>query len=85
MDLDLDTVDLRDGLRRMIALGAESPVGSRFALRGGVRWDLEGDRQPVTAVGASVALRERMWLDGHYSYGHSDRDQGFGFALRAAY
>jgi hypothetical protein len=85
MDLDLDTVDLRDGLRRMIAFGAESPVGSRFALRGGVRWDLKGEREPVAAAGASVALSGRVWLDGHYSYGHSDRDQGFGFALRAAY
>jgi len=85
MDLDLDTADLRDGLRRMIAFGAESPAGSRVTLRGGVRWDLKGDRQPVTAAGASVALGQRVWLDGHYSYGHADRDQGFGFALRAAY
>jgi hypothetical protein len=85
MDLDLDTVDLRDGLRRMIALGAEGSAGARFALRGGVRWDLEGDRQPIAAAGASLALSQRVWLDGHYSYGHSDRDQGFGFALRAAY
>ena len=85
MDLDLDTVGLRGGLRRMIAFGGESPVGPRAALRGGVRWNLEGDRQPVTAVGASLAIRERVWLDGHYSYGTSDRDRGFGFALRAGY
>ena len=84
MDLDLDTVDLRAGLRRMIALGTEVPVGSRFALRGGVRWDLEGDREPVAAAGASVAITRRLWVDGHYSYG-SDHDQGFGFALRGAY
>lgn len=85
MDLDLDTVDLRDGLRRMLAFGAEGPVGSRLALRGGVRWDLEGDREPVTAAGVSLGLTERFWLDGHYSYGHSDGNQGFGFALRAGY
>jgi hypothetical protein len=85
MDLDLDTVDLRDGLRRMIALGAEGSAWSRFALRGGVRWNLEGGRQPIVAAGASLALGQRVWLDGHYSYGQSDRDQGFGVALRAAY
>ena len=42
MDVDLDTVDLRDGLRRMIALGGEGRLGSRVAVRGGVRWNLEG-------------------------------------------
>ena len=47
MDVDLDTVDLRDGLRRMIALGGEDRLGSRVAVRGGVRWSLEGESQPV--------------------------------------
>lgn len=85
MDLDLDTADLRDGLRRMIAFGAESPAGSRLTLRGGVRWNLKGTRQPIVAAGASMALTTRMFVDGHYSFGHASRDQGFGFALRAAY
>ena len=40
MDVDLDTVDLRGGLRRMIALGGEDRMGRRFALRGGVRWSV---------------------------------------------
>ncbi len=85
MDLDLDTVDLRDGLRRMIAFGGEGSLGSRLALRAGVRWNLEGERRPVAAAGASLALGSRMWLDGHYSHGKSDHDRGFGLALRAGY
>jgi hypothetical protein len=83
MDVDLDTVDLRDGLRRMIALGGEGRLGSRVAVRGGVRWDLKGDRQPVTALGMSVSLRSRFWLEGYYSRGQRDEDRGFGIGFRA--
>lgn len=86
MDVDLDTVDLRDGLRRMIAFGGEERLGSRFVLRGGVRWNLLGEkRQEVVAVGASFALRPRYWLDGHVTRGRIDGDRGFGLALRAGY
>jgi hypothetical protein len=85
MDVDLDTVDLRDGLRRMIALGGEGPAGSRVAWRGGVRWHLEGDRAPLVAVGASWLLRTHVWVDGHFTHGRSGADRGFGFALRAGY
>ena len=83
MDVDLDTVDLRDGLRRMIAAGGEGRLGSRVAVRGGVRWDVEGDHQPVTAVGLSVSLRARFWLEGYYSRGQRDEDRGFGMRFRA--
>jgi hypothetical protein len=86
MDVDLNTVDLRDGLRRMIAIGGESRIGQRLAVRGGVRWNREGDaRRPVSTVGGSVAIRSGMWLDGHYALGRSDMDRGFGIALRAGY
>lgn len=85
MDVDLNTVDLRDGLRRMIALGGESRLGSRLAVRGGVRWNREGTRQAVTTVGGSVAVRSGLWVDGHYAHGQSDGDRGFGIALRAGY
>jgi hypothetical protein len=84
-DLDLDTVDLRDGPRRMLAVGGEDRFGHRWALRGGVRWNLEGIRRPVTTVGASVVVRRNVWLDSHYAYGKPDADRGFGIALRAGY
>src|SRR5262249_3197759 len=48
MDVDLNTVGLRDGLRRMFALGGESHLGTRLAVRAGVRWDLEGPKQTIT-------------------------------------
>jgi hypothetical protein len=83
MDVDLDTVDLRDGLRRMIALGVEDRLGTRFAIRGGVRWSISGDRQLAGSVGLSVALRPGSWIDGHFTQGDLDGDRGFGIAFRA--
>ena len=83
VDVDLDTVDLRDGPRRMLAVGGEDRFGHRWALRGGMRWDLEGVRRPVGTVGASLAFGRSLWLDGHYTYGRLDADRGFGVALRA--
>jgi hypothetical protein len=85
MDVDLNTVGLRDGLRRMFALGGESRLGTRLAVRAGVRWDLEGPKQTITAFGASVAVRPGMWIDGHASLSQHDGDRGFGVAFRSGY
>lgn len=82
MDLDLETIALRDGPRRILAFGAEQRLGSRWAVRGGTRWSLEGSRRRVAAVGGSVAMRRSLWLDWHYTTGHIDADRGFGVALR---
>jgi hypothetical protein len=82
MDLDLDTVALRDGPRRILAFGVEQRLGTRWALRGGTRWSLEGSKRRVAAVGGSVALRRSLWLDWHYTSGGIDADRGYGVALR---
>lgn len=84
-DADLNTVDLRGDLRRMLAAGAERRLGSRAAVRGGIRWDLEGPSDPVGSVGASLALGRGMWIDTHYSQGRSGEDRQFGAAWRAGY
>jgi len=81
IDLDLDKVDLRDGPRRMAAIGGEQRLG-RLAIRAGTRWNREVGGRAVAAVGGSVLIRQNMWLDAHYTEGHSDSDHGFGFALR---
>ena len=86
MDVDLDTVDLRGGLRRMIALGGEYRLNKHVAVRSGVRWnlrDVEWVRRPIVAAGGSVAVRKGLWLDGFYTQGRFDGDRGFGFGLRA--
>ena len=85
LDVDLDTADLPGGLRRMIAVGGESRLGRRAAMRGGVRWSRDGSADPIASVGGSVAIRPSFWLDGYYSLGRRDEDRGFGFAMRAGY
>ena len=83
IDVDLNTVDLRDGLRRMIAFGGEGRLSSRLMVRTGMRWNLKAERQRVVAGGLSIMLRPRMWLDVHYTQGRLDLDRGYGIALRA--
>lgn len=86
LDVDLDTVDLRDGLRRMIAIGGENRLGARLVVRSGIRWNVAGDqRRPVGAVGTSVTLDRRWLLDAHVTRGGVDADRGFGVALRAGF
>lgn len=85
IDLDLDTVDLANGPSRMFAVGGEQLLTPRLAIRGGVRWNLEGDRVAVGSAGASVAIRPGAWLDGYAIQGGAHGERGFGFALRAGW
>jgi hypothetical protein len=84
MDVDLDTVDLRGDLRRIIAIGGEAHASKRLAFRGGVRWDLKGDKRPVGTLGMSLAVSAGLTLEGFVMRGRLDEDRGFGFGLRAA-
>ncbi len=85
MDVDLNTVDLRDGLRRMFAFGGEGQLGPRLLVRSGARLNLEGAREPVGAIGVSVGVRAGVWLDAHYAQGRHDEQREFGAALRAGF
>jgi len=85
LDVDLDTADPTGGLRRMIALGGESRLGTRVAVRGGVRWHRDGGAQPIAAAGGSVKIRSSLWVDGYYTISQHDEDRGWGLALRAGY
>lgn len=86
LDMDLDTVDLWDGPRRMIAIGGEDRLTKRLVARAGVRWNMKDDtRRPVYSAGASVRVNKSLWLDTHYTQGDITRDRGFGAALRAGF
>jgi hypothetical protein len=86
LDLDLDTVDLRGGLRRMIAVGGETHLGGRVSARSGIRWNLEAvGHQPVVAVGLSVRMHGSFWLDGHWAQGRAVEDREYGVAMRAGF
>ena len=86
LDMDLDTVDLWDGPRRMIAIGGEDRLTNRLVARAGVRWNVKDDtRRPVFSAGTSVRVSKSVWLDTHYTHGDITRDRGFGAALRAGF
>jgi hypothetical protein len=81
LDVDLNHAVLPDGPRRVLAFGGEKQLGSRFAVRAGIRRNLEGIHQVVTAVGASVAIRQGFWVDTHYTRGrdlNGDREMSIG-------
>lgn len=81
IDVDLDTADPLVGLRRTIALGGETRLGGRFALRGGIRWQRGNASRPIGALGGSVSVRPGLWLDGYVTPGRRG-DRGFGIAMR---
>lgn len=85
MDLDLNTVDLMGDLRRMLAAGGEISLGSRLQVRSGVRWNLADDRRVAGALGASLSVRQGLWVDAHYGLGRADESREFGVALRAGF
>jgi len=84
LDLDLDTVGLRGGPRRMCAVGGEARLG-HLALRSGVRWNLEQGGQLVEAGGFSVNVKSGLWVDAHISRGKDTQDREFGVALRSGF
>lgn len=83
MDVDLDAVTVSDGARRMIAFGAEQRLTGSVYARGGVRWNLRGDRRAVGSAGASVQLRPHLWIDVEVTGGNIAGDRGWGVGMRA--
>jgi hypothetical protein len=83
MDLDLDKAETLNGLRRMIAFGGETRMGSHVLARGGIRWSLEGERRRVGSAGVSFQLKKGFWLDSQYTQGDYGGDRGYGVTLRA--
>jgi hypothetical protein len=86
VDLDLDTADLWDGPRRVLAMGGETRLTGRLMGRAGVRWNFEDDdRRPAYSAGGSVRLSTSTWLDAHVTYRADTRERAFGAALRAGF
>jgi hypothetical protein len=83
IDLDLNTADLTGGLRQECAIGGEAALGARFSVRSGLLWSLKGARELTGTVGASLKIRQSLWLDGHYGRARHDEAREGGVALRA--
>jgi hypothetical protein len=71
---------------RRLAVGAQrSWHDGRFAVRGGVRVNTYGDMDPAAALGASVALRSRVLLEGQGTLGAEQAEQAWGLSLRIVF
>ena len=67
MDVDLDTVDLRDGPRRISALRRRRPIGLASRCAAVCAGASKGLARRGHAVGAQSGIRPDFWLDGHYT------------------
>lgn len=86
LDADVDAYSVASGARRMVALGAEQWVWERrVGLRAGGRINTVGARGRSATAGASVALREGMYIEGHVVRGRAADERGWGVAARVSY
>lgn len=84
-DLDVTRgAEQYDGEGRRLALGFEQKVRERLAVRGGYRVNLSETEMAVGTVGASVAVRSGVWLDGFWGRGGLEEHR-WGLAARVAY
>ncbi len=86
LDADVRAYRTEAGERRVIALGAEQWLaGKRLALRGGARFNREGERGRALTGGGSVSLRTGTFLDAHIVRGGSPDERGWGVAARVSF
>jgi hypothetical protein len=86
LDADVRTYATATGDRKVVAVGAEQWLfGHRFGLRGGGRFNTVGGRERAATVGASVAVRSGLYLEGHLVTGGSDDERGWGADARVSF
>ena len=84
VDADLTTTATASGDVRHVAGGAEVRAG-RLGLRGGVSVNTIDEPRPSFSGGASVAVRQGMFVDAHVTRGDDDAMKAWGFALRVTF
>ena len=85
-DVDLTRTTTATGEQRHIAGGAEAWLfGRSLGLRGGLSGNTIGDARLTPGVGASLALRSGVYLDGQATLGSDEERRGWGVALRVTF
>jgi hypothetical protein len=84
VDADLTTMATAAGEARHVAGGAEVQAG-RLGLRGGISVNSIDEARPSFSGGASIAVRQGMFVDGHVTRGDDDAMKAWGFALRVTF
>ena len=83
-DLDLTRVSGPAGFVRNFAAGTEGRIGRKAFLRGGLRLNTAGSKEPVIAGGASYALGFVL-VDAQITGGSDRAQRGWGLAARFVY
>jgi hypothetical protein len=86
LDADLTTRTTAVGDERHLSGGIEAwMLKRRIGLRGGLSASTAGDVRPVVAVGASIALRSALYIDGEATVGKDQSRRGWGLGLRVTF
>jgi hypothetical protein len=84
-DLDLTRTPAPSGDTRGFSAGTEGRIGRKAFVRGGVRLNTIGARQPSVAAGGSYALMGSVLLDAQVTTGSDRAHRGWGIAARFVY
>jgi hypothetical protein len=85
-DVDLTRTATATGDQRHIAVGAEAWLfGRSLGVRGGLSGNTIGDAKLTPGVGASLALRSGVYVDGQGTLGSDEERRGWGLALRVTF
>lgn len=84
-DLDLTRTPAPSGDTRGFSAGTEGRIGRKAFVRGGVRLNTIGARQPALAAGGSYAVMGSVLLDAQVTTGSDRAHRGWGIAARFVY
>jgi hypothetical protein len=86
VDADLGRYDGTGGDRRVVAAGVEHWLKpQRVAIRGGARFNTVGEQDRTVTVGASVAPRPGLFIEGYAAVGGELDEHGWGVAARVSF
>ena len=86
VDADLQRYDGAGGDRRVVAVGVEHWLRPRrVAIRGGARFNTVGEQGRTATVGASVAPRAGLFIEGYAAAGGESDEHGWGVAARVSF
>jgi hypothetical protein len=86
LDADVRTYSTATGERRVIAFGAEQWLFSRrIGVRGGGRFNRVGLKERAGTFGASIGVRNGLYVEGQMIRGGSDAERGWGISTRVTF
>ena len=86
LDADVRTYSTATGERRVIAFGAEQWLFSRrIGVRGGGRFNRVGLKERAGTFGASIGVRNGLYVEGQMIRGGSNAERGWGISTRVTF